>query len=143
VCRKQSVDAAEKRCFTERPGKHRRDSFDRIRDFQDCERIGGAVEDAHRWRALPQTKGQVWPGHSFGMHIGDEQIDGASTGFSQLDRLAGVCRRQDKEISFFQNLLHGLAKRFQVFDNENDRMNRGLRLHSAHPNLDYPEMTYG
>ena len=67
------------------------------------------------------------------MHIGDEEIDRASAGFSQFERLAGVCRRQDEEISLFQNLLNGLAKRFQVFDNENDRMNRGLRLHSVAP----------
>jgi hypothetical protein len=39
--------------------------------------------------------------------------------------------------------LNGLAKRFQVFDDENDRMNRGLRLHSARPNLVYPDMVFG
>ena len=34
VCRKQSVDAAKKRCFAEGPGKHGRDSFGRVRNFQ-------------------------------------------------------------------------------------------------------------
>jgi len=77
------------------------------------------------------------------MHIGDEEIDGACTGFSQFESLAGVCCGQNEEISFFQNLLNGLAKRFQVFDDENDRMNRGLRLHSARPNLVYPDMVFG
>jgi len=77
------------------------------------------------------------------MHISDEQIDRASAGFSQFEGLPGVCRRQDKEISIFQNLLNGLAKRFQIFDNQNDRMNRGLRLHSACPNLVYPDLAFG
>ena len=77
------------------------------------------------------------------MHISDEQIDRASAGFSEFESLAGICRGQDEEISLFQNLLNGLAKRFQIFDNENDRMNRGLRLHSARPDLVYPDMAFG
>jgi len=69
------------------------------------------------------------------MHVGDEEIDRASAGFSEFESLASVCRGQDKEISVFENLLNGLTKRFQVFDNENDRMSSGLRLHSVLPNL--------
>jgi hypothetical protein len=136
--RKQTADPAKKRSFAEGPGEHGRDGFDRVRNFQDREGIGRAVEDAHFRRAFTQTKSQVWPRHSVRMHGGDQQVDGAGAGLSQFERLAGICRREDEVISVFQNLLHGLAEGFQIFDDENDWMSGGLRLPSAHRRLNSP-----
>lgn len=135
----QDIDAAKKSGFAEGPGKHGGDHFGGVGNLESCQGIGGAVEDAHFRRALAQAKSQVGAWHAARTKRGNEEIDGAGAGIGELERLLGVGRGQDKKIGVFEDLLHGIAQGFRVFDDEDDRMRRCLCLHSSHNNLNSTE----
>jgi len=80
-------------------------------------------------------KSQVWAGHAGGVKFGNQQMDRAGAGLSQLESLVRIFRREDKKLGFLEDIQNALAKRFQIFDDKDNRMNGRLRGQSRYGNL--------